>query len=496
MVEPSPKRRTPLLARIGKRIASLLGARDPTVDQLQDLSRCLQQKVEMLEADLAKMQAENTELRKALEDRDRQLKSSNRRRFSRGTRKENPKKPGRKGGHPPAQRAKPDVIDQVVEVPLAGCVDCGGPLVNVETLDFYQTDIPQPVKAKTTQFRCASGWCVHCQKQSTARAAGQMATPNGAIQTGLGPNVIALMAVLKDRLGVSFGNIAKLLDQFFGLRVSRGGISQALDRLAERLQGEYLCLIHEIRGSGVVHVDETGWAISGDTAWLWVFTTQKCTVFTIRRGRGRDVPLDVLGEDFDGRVVSDLLAAYRNLPYKTAKCVGHLVRDLADLVETKKGSAFCFLVKLLAAFRVALILGKVNPGCPDRTYEAMVQRLTRNIKKLARAGRGMADPDCKRLSERLLKYGHEYLVFLSDPSVPPTNNQAERKLRPAVLARRMWVGNQSPRGALRHATLASIIETCAAKGIDFAALAVKAMLGLMPPAGGWLGACEPATDTS
>ncbi|MBM4073910.1 MAG: transposase, partial [Planctomycetes bacterium] len=63
-----------------------------------------------------------------------------------------------------------------------------------------------------------------------------------------------------------------------------------------------------MRRCDVVHADETGWRVNTVNGWLWVFSNQNLTVYTIRTGegaRGADVPKDILGPDFDGILIVD-----------------------------------------------------------------------------------------------------------------------------------------------------------------------------------------------
>jgi transposase len=65
----------------------------------------------------------------------------------------------------------------------------------------------------------------------------------------------------------------------------------------------------------------------------------------------------------------------------------------------------------------------------------------------------------------------EWLVFLHDPAVPPTNNHAERMLRPAVITRKVGGCNKTLMGALVHSILASLMVTCKQQGQKFLDLA-------------------------
>jgi len=93
----------------------------------------------------------------------------------------------------------------------------------------------------------------------------------------------------------------------------------------------YLELIEALRGCVAVHADETGWRIGALSAWLWVFTQQQITVYTIADNRSHEVVLDILGREFKGILVADCFLAYdhRTLAdWLKQKCLGHLLKDL------------------------------------------------------------------------------------------------------------------------------------------------------------------------
>ena len=58
------------------------------------------------------------------------------------------------------------------------------------------------------------------------------------------------------------------------------------------------------------------------------------------------------------------------------------------------------------------------------------------------------------------------LRFLLDPSVSPTNNSAERALRPAVISRKLSAGSKSLSGATAFSAFKSVIETGKLAGVS------------------------------
>ena len=76
----------------------------------------------------------------------------------------------------------------------------------------------------------------------------------------------------------------------------------------------------------------------------------------------------------------------------------------------------------------------------------------------------------RRLQGRLCRYRDEWLTFLDDPRVPPTNNRAEQLLRQLVILRKLTFGHRSLAGAHRTARLMTVKETAKQHGhrvLDF-----------------------------
>ena len=120
-----------------------------------------------------------------------------------------------------------------------------------------------------------------------------------------------------------YRKICELFQELAGLRVSPGGISQALTRLSQWLGVEKEQLLEAIRGSPQVHVDETGWRLDGKKSWVWAFVNDRLAYYHVDRSRGRRLPAgrrkvlkDLLGPNFTGTLISDFFSVYLNLPYR------------------------------------------------------------------------------------------------------------------------------------------------------------------------------------
>ena len=97
----------------------------------------------------------------------------------------------------------------------------------------------------------------------------------------------------------------RVLWDLTGLRVTAGGLAQALQRVAGKVQGQHQALVDDIRASPAVFADETSWYVGGPGWWLWVFTHAQATVYRVDKSRGSKVVEEVLGPAFGGTLVSD-----------------------------------------------------------------------------------------------------------------------------------------------------------------------------------------------
>ena len=114
-------------------------------------------------------------------------------------------------------------------------------------------------------------------------------------------------------------------------------VSASVKRVSNsRLRPNDSTVLERIRGSPVVHADETGWREDGVNGYVWTFSTPTDRYF-VRRGRGKKVVDEVLGESFDGVLVSDFYAAYKGIVSRT-ETVGTYSYGQVPTVERWFGS--------------------------------------------------------------------------------------------------------------------------------------------------------------
>jgi transposase len=388
-----------------------------------------------------------------------------------------PRKPGRRRGHQADLRPvpTPDQIDRVLDVPLDECPLCHVPLYELDQVIQYQSDLP-PIVPIVTQFNIETGTCPSCRQRWQGRHPEQTSDALGAAGNTLGPVVLTLAAEMKHRLGVSYRRICDFLHTYCQLKVCPAAFIRAEQRLADLARPTYELLLEALRQSHVVHADETGWRVGRLSAWLWVFSSKAATVYVIRTGtgaRGHQVPHDILGPDFDGYLVVDGLKSYDVLEVAKGRCNGHLLRRCTELKDTVPTQEQKHVEVLSTLLKEAIDLAGRRDELTPAGYGRRVQEIENRLDDWLDANlrRRPVSPELNRLDEHVRAHRGEWLLFLHDAEVPPTNNHAEQMLRPAVITRKVGGCNKNLLGALVHGVLASLMVSCHRQGKRFLDLA-------------------------
>ncbi len=422
----------------------------------------------VLERRIAELEARIRELERRLLEA---LRASKRQAapFSRNQPKQKPKKPGRPDGHAAALRPLPPPrITEIIDVPLEHCPGCGGRVDDVQTHQQIVTDLPQ-IEPVAKQYVTQSGYCPRCRKRVRSRHPEQSSDAAGSAGNQIGPTALALAADLKHRLGLSYRKIVEHFDRHFGLPLCVATLARAGQRLARFAAGTYQHLIHVVQASSVVYADETGWRVSARSAWLWVFTNRFVTVYVIRAERGAAVIRDILGDWFTGVLSSDCCASYDPIDADKQKCLGHILKDLSGIQAIKRGTTARFSREARAVLKDAIDLKRRSTELSTHGYASARGRIEARVDRLLE--RSYRDSDNRRLANRMIKHRPHLFTFLYRKGVEPTNNAAERALRPAVISRKLSAGNRSPTGASTHGILASLAQTARQNGQDFVAAA-------------------------
>jgi transposase len=366
----------------------------------------------------------------------------------------------------------PAQVDEHVEVLLTACPHCGSAVDQIETIEQFIEEIP-PVRPRVTRLVTYRGQCPCCgEVQSTHPL--KTSDAIGAAGTQLGPRAQALAATLNKHHGLTMRTTCRVLDQLAGLHLSPGGLAQIVQRLAHKAEAPYESLILDLRAAAAVFADETSWYVGGPGPWLWVFTTASETVYRVEDSRGRAVVTETLGSGFTGVLVSDCLASYENVPYRTHKCIAHHLKAIAAArrrPDTPDPSALdqwrLFFQTVIGFSRARVHLSAEEFAVRREHLEAWLDRLLAAVP---------TQPGDEAIRNRIQKRRPSILVCLYEPAAEPTNNRAERDLRPAVIARKVSCGNKTTAGKRSFEVLRSVASSCRKRGHDV----VSYLVGLLP----------------
>ena len=128
------------------------------------------------------------------------------------------------------------------------------------------------------------GCCHGCGRRVQGRHPLQSSDAVGGVQ--LGPEALALAAILNKQMGLSLGHTRQVLAYGFGLQVSCSGLYRALARMSRRAAPTYAGLVKATRQALVNVPDETGWRVGGHLQWMHVTVSAQVTVYAILPGRG------------------------------------------------------------------------------------------------------------------------------------------------------------------------------------------------------------------
>ncbi|QEH36417.1 Transposase IS66 family protein [Aquisphaera giovannonii] len=391
--------------------------------------------------------------------------------FSKGSRVEDPKRPGRKAGQGMFKRREAPTPEQLSEPPIEvpvdrpACPACGGELAFERVEEASVTDLPEVIRPRVRLFRVAVHRCGDCGATARGRHPDLAADQRGATAHSLGPRLLAAAHHLHYRLGVPVRKLPELLRALAGATLTQGAITRdALKGAAAAVGSRYAELCDSVRGSAWCHTDDTGWRQGGSPRWLMAFVTDTVTVYQVRQRHRNEEVRERIPADYEGTMITDRGTTYDAAELSAIRrqvCLAHVLRSISEVTEAKAGRARWFGSELKGLLRRALELWhERRAGPPTADYAARVGRAKIDIAWHLR-DRRLADRDNRRLLEGLGRcYRAGSLVrFLDDPSIEPTNNRAERALRPAVIARKVSHCTKNARGTRAFEAWTSVLAT-------------------------------------
>jgi transposase len=327
-----------------------------------------------------------------------------------------------------------------------------------------------PLAVRVTEYQRAVRRCAHCRKRTRADL------PVGVPRRSFDACLTAVIALLSGRYRLSRREVRQLLQDLWQVRVSLGGVVRQEQALSAALAPVVAEARAAVQQAAVVNMDETGWREEQQRAWLWTAVSAELTVFCIARSRGGAAIEALLGSEFAGVVGSDRWSAYSRFPAeRRALCHAHLKRAFQGLVDRGGETEPVGRWGLAEIERLFALWHRFRAEDFDR------KELRRRLIPLqARVGRllrrGQASPDHKAagLCRELRKWWAALWTFARVDGVEPTNNGAERALRPAVLWRKGSFGSDSEAGSRFAERPLTVVASCRQQGRPLLAFLVAA----------------------
>jgi transposase len=453
---------------------------DSTV-RLESLVTALQTEIIQQRTVIAALQARNAELERQLG-----LNSGNsgkppssdglKREPSRvrSLRERSGKKSGGQKGHPGKTLSRSDTPDATVDHFPETCSGCGGPLTGAIATGHTARQVfglPEPQPLIVTEHRAHACVCGNCGAETRADFPEDVTAP-----VQYGARLAAAVAYLLHYRLLPEKRLAALMADLFGVHLVTATIAGMSRSCAVRFQGFAAAVRDHVAAAPVKHMDETGFRIGGKTQWLHIASTIWLTFYRTSPKRGS------LLENVLGIVVHDHWKPYYTLKgVLHALCNAHHLRELQALVEIEKEDWARGMQRLLRRACHASNLAREQGVTLSPRFIALIERgydaiLTEGFAfheaqpaliSTARKRRGRVP---RRTGHNLLRRLHarklDVLRFLSDPTVPFTNNLAEQDGRMMKLRQKISGGFRSVDGAEEFTVIRSLLSTARKQGWD------------------------------
>ena len=371
------------------------------------------------------------------------------------------KQGGQKGHKKHSRELVPtEQCDQVIACVPTDCRKCGGALnpTDSEPIRHQVWELP-PIKPIVTEYQRHRGHCCGCG----ITTCGEL--PAGVPTGQCGPRLAAFTGLLMGHFRQSKRRASQFLQDLLNIPCSAAWTVKIQNLVSDALATPYEQLRGELTKQPQLFVDESPTKEKNTKAWLWVAVAPLFVVFGIFLNRKRASLKAMIG-DYSGVILNCDRAKMYFDGKRLQWCWAHLKRDIQKLIDSsdnqvkRLGHDLMRQQKLLfhhwRSFKEKAISWEQFQMEVAPIREEFDSLLQRGIFSGNKRLRGM----CKELHPR-----RDWLwTFTEVEGIEPTNNTAERALRPAVIYRKLSFGTQSASGSRYLERILSVSETCRLQG--------------------------------
>jgi transposase len=396
------------------------------------------------------------------------------------------KSTGAQLGHPGSSRLRlpPERLTHIIALIPDRCEQCQAPLAaqadpgDPEPSWHQFAELPRQTTV-VTEFQGHARTCRCCGHITRERIPAEIRAHT------FGPRLTAALGYLSGCQHVSQRGLEDIAESLFDVPVSLGSINTLQEQLSEALRPPHQEIAQVVQQAKVKHVDETGWKQAGQRRWLWTAVTSSAVFFLVQLGRGAKALHNVVGQVIRGVICSDRWTTYRRIPLSQRQvCWAHLKRDFQAMVD-RGGAGTAIGADLLDC--TAILFGlwyKVRDGTRSRRWlRGQLKRLREEVQALLAQGAACGCAETAGTCAKMLEVEEALWTFGRVEGLEPTNNAAERALRPAVLRRKRSFGNHSEAGCEYVGRLLSVVQTLKAQGrsvLDYLQAAIEANRHSLP----------------
>jgi transposase len=403
---------------------------------LRELVAKLEQRVEQLEARLGQSSSNSSQA---------PSRDTPEQRRARPKKKPTGRKKGAQPGHEAHQRelVPPEKVSRFEDHFPDECEKCGTELPAVaeaNPLRHQVAELPK-IEAEITEHRLHAGECQDCGHITRAKL------PPGVPRGMLAPRLLSLVGLLTGPYRVSRRLVVEFFHDVMGMRISLGALSEAEERVSEAIAPAVEEATDFVRAQPVKHVDATGWSQGRLPRALWTVTTTMVTVFAITRDGSREAIKGLLSKAH-GLLVSDRATVFLFWAMKLRQiCWAHLMRKFAGFAE-RRGAGSVIARDLLGCTELIFHnWHRIRDGTMSRReFQRWMSPVRERVEWLLERGAALNARGFSGSCRDILKHREALWTFVDTPGVEPTNNCAERDLRPFVQWRKTSYGCQSDRG--------------------------------------------------
>lgn len=380
-------------------------------------------------------------------------------------------------------RSLSDNPDQIVPIAPRACGACQGLLAgSLGTVSERRqvVDLPPVPAPLIVEYQLLSKTCTCCGTVTTScwtdltdDNRDVVAPPGSPVR--IGPRALAMCALLTCGHYLPVGRATTLLETLTGLHLATGFTARARRRAAHKLLATFAPHMQQLLATApVLHADETTGRAAGALSYVHVACTEYLTLLHVGGRSSKDIDDGGVLPNFTGALVRDGYAGYDHLPAVHAWCGAHLLRDLRSVSDADPQGqlwAIAMADTLTGAHRAAC---RARQHGSDRLDEQTLATLINHYLGALAKGRtdnnghhGELADKARTLIRRFHRYQDMILRFATDLTVPWTNNEAERAVRPVKIQQRTSGGCwRTLTGLTEFALVHSYLNTVSKWGKD------------------------------